>query len=87
MPVTPEAAGSSPVDPAILRSPPASFGWQAKRACFNARRLSAVAAITAKADSSMNTLAPLEFFSDMPTAHCAGRCATFSFLPGPLPSK
>src|SRR5437762_3186246 len=32
MTVTPEAAGSSPVDPAILRSSPASYGLQAKRA-------------------------------------------------------
>jgi hypothetical protein len=42
MPVTPEAAGSSPVDPAILRSPAASFGWQAKRVTIT-RRMSTVA--------------------------------------------
>jgi hypothetical protein len=41
-PVTPEAAGSSPVDPAILRSPAASYGRQAKRVIFT-RRMSAVA--------------------------------------------
>ena len=68
LPVTPEAAGSSPVDPAILRSPAASYGWQAKRVIYT-RRMSTVAR-SAKVDDNPTISHKLKSFSSVARPAC-----------------